>query len=95
VERCLLEHFAVKEAVVVPYPHETWGEAGCAFVVLKPDKQTDNASLDKHAKAHLARFKVPKRFVFMQALPKNDSGKINRMALREMALTETTPTDKP
>lgn len=80
IERVLLTHPAVSEGAVIGVPDEKWGEAGRAFVVKKAD--IDEAALLDHCRQHLARYKVPKYVTFVEALPKNDSGKINRLALR-------------
>jgi fatty-acyl-CoA synthase len=84
VERVLQAHPAVAEAAVVGVPDEKWGESGLAFVVLHAQaKAIDEQALRAHCKASLAKFKVPRDVVFLEELPKNDTGKINRSALRE------------
>lgn len=82
IERVLLTHTAVSEAVVIGVPDEKWGEAGRAFIVKKAD--TDEEELLEHCRQQLARYKVPKYVTFLDALPKNDSGKINRLVLSTM-----------
>jgi fatty-acyl-CoA synthase len=83
VERVLQAHPAVAEAAVIGVPDEKWGESGRAFVVLHASGQTGDAeTLRAHCKAHLAKFKVPRDIVFLDELPKNDTGKINRAALK-------------
>ncbi len=82
IERILLTHPAVSEAAVIGVPDEKWGEVGRAFIVLKPGMACSDAELLEFCKERLAKFKVPKYFNFMEALPKNDTGKINRMALK-------------
>lgn len=85
VERVLLQHESVKEAVVVPFAHATWGEAGCAFIVARDRAQVDAEALATHCKTRLAKFKVPRTYQWVEELPKNDSGKVNRLRLQEMA----------
>lgn len=80
VEKCFQQHENVSEVAVVPIPDERWGEAGCAFIVLKNGK-TSEAELLAFAKTKLAKFKVPREVVFMESLPKNDTGKIDRKQL--------------
>ena len=80
VERVLLQHPAVAEVAVVACPDERWGEAGRAFVVLAATSGEED--LRAHCKRHLAKFKVPKHYVFVEELPKNDSGKIDRKRLK-------------
>ena len=53
-----------------------------AFVVVQPGTAADAAALDAHCLAHIARFKRPKRYVFVDALPKNNYGKVLKTALR-------------
>lgn len=89
VERVLLRHPAVSEAVVTGVPDEKWGETGRAFVVLRPEEKADEPELIAFCRQHLARFKVPRSVVFLPALPKNDAGKINRLALK--SLSDSTP----
>lgn len=83
VERVLLGHEAVSEVAVIGVPDEKWGEVGQVFIVLKPGMTCSDAELSAFCAARLAKFKVPKYFRFIEALPKNDTGKINRMALRD------------
>jgi fatty-acyl-CoA synthase len=81
VERLLLQCEGVAEACVVGVPHEKWGEVGRAFVVKK-DPALDEAALLEFCQGKLAKFKIPKSVIFLPALPKNDTGKINRMELK-------------
>ena len=82
VEGCLLRHPAVQEVAVVGLPHERWGEAPCAFVVLKPGQTATEAELRDFARARLAHFKVPQWFNFVEELPKTATGKIQKFVLR-------------
>lgn len=83
VERVLQAHPGVAEAAVIGVPDEKWGESGRAFVVLKSGGAAlDAEALRAHCKSHLAKFKVPRDVVFLKELPKNDTGKINRAALK-------------
>ena len=83
VERVLQAHPSVAEAAVIGVPDEKWGEAGRAFVVLHATGKAGEAEiLRAYCKAHLAKFKVPRDIVFLDELPKNDTGKINRAALK-------------
>jgi acyl-CoA synthetase (AMP-forming)/AMP-acid ligase II len=84
VERVLYEHDAVLEAAVVGRADDRWGEVPVAFVVLRPDAAgtvTADALID-HCRARLARFKVPKEVTFLDALPRNPSGKVLKRELR-------------
>ncbi|HZR03318.1 MAG TPA: AMP-binding protein, partial [Burkholderiales bacterium] len=83
VEETLLLHPAVTEASVVGAPHAEWGEEVVAFVVRRPDAWLDEAALDALCLEYIARFKRPKRYVFVDALPKNNYGKVLKSVLRE------------
>jgi len=82
VEEALLTHPGVVEASVVGQPDPEWGEVVVAFVVPAPGAPVDEAALDAHCLAHIARFKRPKRYVFVDALPKNSYGKVLKRELR-------------
>ena len=85
VERVLYEHPAVLEAAVVGRPDERWGEVPVAFVVLQPSSTAASAELIEHCRTGLARFKVPKDIVFVDALPRNPSGKVLKRELRDFS----------
>lgn len=82
VEGVLLRHPAVQEAAIVGLPHEQWGEAPHAFVVLKTGADTSEADLRKFARDNLAHFKAPHSVTFVQELPKTATGKIQKYVLR-------------
>lgn len=81
VERVLHSHPCIAEAAVVPVPDEKWGEVGKAFVVLKEGVVLSERDVQAFCQANLAKYKIPKYVVFLDALPKNAAGKINRKAL--------------
>ena len=85
VERVLQSHESVSEAAVVGVPDEKWGEVGKAFIVLRAGEYSEEGALLDHCRNNLAKFKVPKHLSFVRELPKNDTGKINRAALKNMA----------
>jgi fatty-acyl-CoA synthase len=82
VERVLYEHAAVLEAAVVGRADDRWGEVPVAFVVLRPNTAVTSAELIDHCRPQLARFKVPKDVIFLDALPRNPSGKVLKRELR-------------
>jgi fatty-acyl-CoA synthase len=84
VEEVLYRHPAVLTAAVVAQPDEKWGETPCAFVELRPGASVTAEALRDFCREHMARFKVPKSFVFRE-LPKTSTGKIQKFALREIA----------
>jgi acyl-CoA synthetase (AMP-forming)/AMP-acid ligase II len=83
VEEVLLMHPDVAEACVVGRPHTDWGEEVIAFVVVRSGCQLDVAALDRHCLQQIARYKRPKQYLFLDALPKNNYGKILKMELRQ------------
>ena len=82
VERVLDEHAAVLEVAVVGRPHERWGEVPVAYVVPRPDARPTADELIEHCRSQLAKFKVPADVVFLDALPRNPSGKVLKRELR-------------
>jgi acyl-CoA synthetase (AMP-forming)/AMP-acid ligase II len=87
VERVLYEHEAVLEAAVVGMPDARWGEVPRAFIVLKPGQEAaviTPEALIAHCRSRLAGFKTPKQVVFMDALPRNPSGKVLKRELRQV-----------
>jgi long-chain acyl-CoA synthetase len=79
VEEVLLKHAAVREVSVIGRPNAEWGEVVVAYVVGKAPTQ----ELDSLCLSEIARFKRPKDYVFVEALPKNNYGKILKTDLRE------------
>ena len=84
VEEALLRHPAVLETVVVGRRHPEWGEEVVAFVTIRPGHSADVAALDAHCLNHIARFKRPREYRFVEVLPKNDYGKVLKRVLREI-----------
>ena len=82
VEAVLLRHPSVYEVAVVGLPHEKWGEAPHAFVVLQPGAALTEEELRVFAKERLAGFKVPKGMTLVPELPKTATGKIQKYVLR-------------
>ena len=88
VEEILLRHPGVAEVSVIGEPDRDWGEAVVAFVVTNAAMPVDEEALDALCLAHLARFKRPKRYVFIEGLPKNNYGKVLKTELRRRLATE-------
>jgi fatty-acyl-CoA synthase len=82
VEEALYRHDAVSEVAVIGLPHPRWIEAVAAVVVVKSGRTLSEGELLAHAAAQLAGFKCPKAVVFVDALPKNPSGKLLKRELR-------------
>jgi fatty-acyl-CoA synthase len=82
VEGVLLRHPAVQEVAIVGLPHERWGEAPQAFVVLRAGAMATEAELREFARANLAHFKAPQGVTFLKELPKTATGKVQKYVLR-------------
>ncbi|HEX5477440.1 MAG TPA: AMP-binding protein, partial [Burkholderiales bacterium] len=82
VEEVLLRHPAVAECSVVGRAHPEWGEEVVAFVV--PKVAVDPQQLDAHCLENIARFKRPREYRFLEALPKNNYGKVLKTELRRL-----------
>ena len=85
IEEVLLTCPGVQECAVVGLRDAKWGELPVAFVVAAHGITLEPDALDAHCLAHLARFKRPRRYHFVQELPKNGYGKVLKTTLREMA----------
>jgi acyl-CoA synthetase (AMP-forming)/AMP-acid ligase II len=81
VEEVLLAHPAVAEVSVVGAPDPDWGEIVIAFLVAAPGAAPDRDTLDAFCLERLARFKRPKSYVVLEALPKNAYGKVLKREL--------------
>jgi long-chain acyl-CoA synthetase len=83
VESAVYGHPHVAEVAVIGVPDDTWGEAVKAVVALKPGAPADPADIIAFARTRIAAFKAPKTIDFVEALPRNASGKILRRELRD------------
>ncbi len=95
VEEVLLRHPAVGEVSVVGRPHPDWGEEVIAFVVAHPGALVAEAALDELCRGAIARFKRPRAYFFVEALPKNNYGKVLKTELRRRAAGLPGPADRP
>lgn len=84
VEDALLAHPAVKEVAVIGVPDQEWGEAVTAIVVL--GEPVSESELDTLWTQSIARFKRPKRYVFVDKLPKNPTGRVLKNELRRLLI---------
>ena len=87
VERVLLDHDAVSEVAIVGAPDSVFGEQVFGFLVLTEGtpEQTALSDISAYAQSHLGNYKVPRRMVAIEKLPRNPSGKVLKTKLREMA----------
>ncbi|MBP7689944.1 MAG: hypothetical protein KA765_18650, partial [Thermoflexales bacterium] len=83
VESVLHAHPAIAEAALIGVPDEKWGEVGRAIIVLHGGASITSEELFAFCQPRLARYKIPKTFVFVDALPKTAAGKIDKKLLQE------------
>ena len=84
IEEVLLRHPDLVEVSVVGRPHAEWGEEVVAFVVARPEAEVATEALDRLCLDHIARFKRPRHYRFVDALPKNNYGKVLKTELRRL-----------
>lgn len=82
VERCLIGHPRVSEAAVIGVPHDRWGEAITASVILMSDAEATEEELLQYCREHLAGFKVPKAIRVVDEFPRTGTGKIQKHLIR-------------
>jgi acyl-CoA synthetase (AMP-forming)/AMP-acid ligase II len=84
VDAVLLEHSAIVDGAVAGVPHDDWGEVVTAFVVLHPGASLTLDDLHKHCDGRLARFKVPRRLIFVDEIPRTGATRqVQRRLLTE------------
>ena len=83
VEAAFREHPAVADAALIGQPDEKWGEVGLMIVALKPGHAAAEQALLAFCQGKLAKFKIPKRVVLVDALPYSPYGKVEKAKLRE------------
>ncbi len=84
VENVLHQLAAVAEAAVIGIPDEQWGETGMAIVAVRAGHSLTEAEIQAHCETNLARFKRPRLIRFVDALPRNATGKIHKPTLRKI-----------
>jgi len=83
VEYLLRKHPAVDEVAIIGVHDAKWGETGKACVVFKKDMKVTAAEIIEYCNGKLAKYKIPRQVVFLNELPKNHAGKIDRKKLKE------------
>ncbi len=83
IEEALLAHPALAEVAVVGVPDPVWGEVGVAAAVLRDGAEIDEAGLLDWMDGRVARYKMPQRIVFWDALPKSGYGKVTKALIRQ------------
>jgi fatty-acyl-CoA synthase len=84
IEAELLRQKDIADAAVIGVPHETWGEVGVAFVVLKANADPSPEDLNAFLSGRLAKYKIPKHFFFVKSLPRTPYGKIVKAELNQL-----------
>lgn len=82
IEAVLQQHRDVAEVAVVGLPDEQWGEVPMAYIVLESDGRARPEDLMDYCRSRIAKFKVPKQFRYLKALPRTAAGKIDKKAIR-------------
>ena len=82
VENVIIGHGAVNEVAVIGLPDEKWGEIACAIVV-GDEGQTNEEDLISFCAQKLSRYKLPKKVIFIEVIPRNPAGKVLKRVLRE------------
>jgi len=81
VEACIMRLIGVSEVAVLGIEDEKWGEVGLACVILKTGESVTGQEITDHCLKHLAKYKVPKQVLFVDAIPRTSSGKIQKQEL--------------
>ncbi len=84
VEDAIYEIGQVAEAAVIGIPDAKWGEVGCAVVALKEGMDMETGDIISHLQQRLAKYKIPKKVAFVEALPRNAAGKVLKTELRRL-----------
>jgi acyl-CoA synthetase (AMP-forming)/AMP-acid ligase II len=95
VEHVIELHPAVREVAVVGIPHTVLGEDLLAVVALRPDHKAAAEELSEHTAERLARYKVPRQWEFVDALPRNATGKVVKERLRQQFADRSRDTAVP
>lgn len=94
IERVLHEHPLIAEAAVVGRPDPRWQEIPVAYIVARAGSELTADDVARHVGKQLARFKVPREFHFVDALPRNALGKVQHFLLREQAASRPLRSDR-
>ena len=91
VENVIYQLPQIAEAAIIGIPDEKWGEVGLGFIVLKESNDLSEEEIIDHCLKNLAKFKIPKSIEFIDALPRNATGKVLKRTLREKKLGKSAP----
>lgn len=84
IDNALAAHADIREAATIGVPHHLYGEQPVSFAALRPDASIDEAAIRAHCADRLSDFKIPARVIFLDDIPKNNRGKIDRAALEAL-----------
>jgi|HubBroStandDraft_1064217.scaffolds.fasta_scaffold22596_3 fatty-acyl-CoA synthase len=84
IESELLKHEAIRDVAVIGVPDATWGEVGVAFVVSVTEVTPSPGSLKNFLASRIAKYKIPREFFFVKALPRTPYGKVRKAELQQM-----------
>jgi acyl-CoA synthetase (AMP-forming)/AMP-acid ligase II len=85
IEQVIMHHDGVSEVAVIGVPDARMGEVGQAYVVVRQDAVTNEQELYDYCQSRLANYKVPRIIKFVESLPRNGSGKVDKLLLRQTA----------
>ena len=91
VENVLYQLTQIAEVAIIGIPDDKWGEVGLAFISLKQKENLSEDEIINHCLKNLAKFKIPKSIEFIDALPRNATGKVLKRVLKENKLGKTAP----
>jgi fatty-acyl-CoA synthase len=88
IEESLYTHAAIADVQVFGVPDERYGEAVCAWVVLKDGAELDEEELRSFCAGSIARFKIPRYVRFVDSFPLTVTGKVQKFRMREVEIAE-------
>lgn len=88
VEKAISSYEKVQTVAVVPVKDDVYGEIGCAYIIPKPGYTMEEEEITTFLKAKLAKYKIPKKFIFREALPLNATGKVDKKMLKKKIAEE-------
>ena len=91
IENVIYQLPQIAEAAIIGIPDDKWGETGLAFIVTKENEDISKDEIINHCLKNLAKFKIPKLVEFIDALPRNATGKVLKRTLREKKLGKAAP----
>jgi HIP---CoA ligase len=94
IEQVIMHHDSVSEVAVIGVPDERMGEVGLAYVVLRPNAVLDDRELIEYCREQMANYKVPRFVKVVPSLPRNGSGKVDKLTLRHNAAAEATSANR-